>query len=484
MIPRLTHLRRTLTLLAVCSVLALTAGCVVVGPSRDSPDRTDPERTDRAPDEGNEVTAEKNLDILRKSINSYAIVDAERDPRLNIHLFGLPGAHSLSTATETALLKTIRSAGGFGSHQAFSPVATPPSHRWEPTAFDRTTSATSNDDGDGDGDGDGSAGAADVNVSNNIIAAGGRFLISALTRQSPTTKTWAVLTDLANDTTVHAQEMFTSEIDPAEVAADEFGELTIDGEPVAPSDLTPQGTSVAEALHTPLALPEGADVRDPDYSCALLPCVALTYDDGPGEPDVEDRLLMEAESAQVRLTYFLVGRRVAADPGTVKRISAAGHEVANHTYSHPRLNRTDSDTVKAEVKRTDKTLETAVSKAQPLVRPPFGALDKSAASALDRPAILWDVDTGDWKHKDSDRTITAVRDNAEPGSIVLMHSIHPTTVNAAPGVFRTVADDGLYPVTVSQLFEGIGFEKGGSYFCRGYGDELCSTPEHPSVHKD
>ena len=498
LIDHRTRLRRVIALLAACSVLALTAGCVVSGPARNS---SGSERTASAQGAGNTTTAKKNLDTLSKSIRSYAIVDAKHAPRLNVHLFGLPGADSLSDATEKTLLRTIRSAGGFGGHKAFSPVLTPHSQRWSTSTFaPGTTTSTKGTAGPGDSGDSGGAGGAGtgdsgdtssadsaddvVDASNRIVAAGGSFLISSLTTQAPTKKTRVVLTDLEQDTTVHSQEMFTSQVDPAEVSADDTGELTIGGEPVTPTDLTPLGTRVVQALRTPLALPEGPDVRDPDYSCALLPCVALTYDDGPGEPAVEDRLLMKAESAAVRLTYFLVGKRVAADTETVNRISAAGHEIANHTFSHPRLDQSGSGRVKNEVTKTDKTLEMADSKAPQLVRPPFGALDKSAADSLGHPAIIWDVDTGDWKHKDSARTIAAVRSNAEPGSIVLMHSIHPTTVNAAAGVFRTVADKGLYAVTVSSLFEGIRFEKGGSYFCRGYSDELCSNPEHPAVHKN
>lgn len=494
MMPLIDHrarLRRAIALLAACCVLALTAGCVVSGPTRSGS-----ARTGSAQGKENTATAKKNFDALSKNIRSYAIVDAKRSPRLNVHLFGLPGANSLSNVTEKTLLRTIGSAGGFGGHKAFSPVLAPPSQRWEPTAFGPATTSAKAAAGTGDSRDAGGAGTGDsgavngadsvddvVDISNRIVAAGGNFLISSLTTQAPTKKTTVVLTDLAQDTTVHAQEMFSSQVDPAEVSVDDSGELIADGAPINPTDLTRLGTRVVQALRTPLALPEDADVRDPDYSCALLPCVALTYDDGPGEPTVEERLLMKAESAAVRLTYFLVGKRVAADTETVKRISAAGHEIANHTFSHPRLDHSDPGRVQNEVTKTDRILEAAVTKAPQLIRPPFGALDKSAADSLGRPAIIWDVDTGDWKHKDATRTIAAVRNNAEPGSIVLMHSIHPTTVDAAAGVFRVVADKGLYAVTVSSLFEGIRFEKGGSYFCRGYSDELCSNPEHPAVHK-
>jgi hypothetical protein len=95
------------------------------------------------------------------------------------------------------------------------------------------------------------------------------------------------------------------------------------------------------------------------------------------------------------------------------------------------------------------------------------------------PSIIWDVDTGDWQHRDPKKIVKAVKAQAGPGSVVLMHSIHPSTAKAAPAVYATVADKGLYAVTVRELFAGIPWEKAGSYFCRGYADPLCSNPEHP-----
>lgn len=457
-----------LPLLAASAVLVFVSGCVVSGPARDTPTRNAP---------GSPGTAEANLEMVRKSLRSYAIVDEKRHPGINVHLFGLPGADSLSQATEKTLLRTVRTAGGFGSHTAFSPAQTPPSQRWEARSFAPGPTASAKEH-------EPKADHGSVDVSNRIIAAGGDFLVSSLTTHAPKQKVRVVVTDLARDTTVHVQKLYTSTIDPTEVAADESGSLTINGENATSSDLTPLGAQVLESLRTPLSLPEGADVRDPDFSCALLPCVALTYDDGPGPSQVEDKLLADAETAGIRLTYFLLGTRAIAAPTTVKKIAAAGHEVGNHTFSHPKLDEAAPKQVKSEIAKTEKSLEAAGAKTPDLVRPPFGALDRSAAHSLGRPAIIWDVDTGDWKHKKPKRTIAAVNDQVRPGSIVLMHSIHPTTVKAAPGVFAAVADKGLYPVTVSQLFAGLTLEKGGAYFCRGYADKLCSNPEHPSVRKN
>src|SRR5699024_11379088 len=73
-----------------------------------------------------------------------------------------------------------------------------------------------------------------------------------------------------------------------------------------------------------------------------------------------------------------------------------------------------------------------------LVRPPYGALDRRSAHALAQPAIVWDVDTGDWQDKDPKKTVSRVKSKTRPGSVVLMHSIHASTVEAAPAVFSAV----------------------------------------------
>lgn len=499
-LPRsLPPVRSVITFFTATSLVIIIAGCVVAGPTRSDPSQTGPSQT-VADSARNQRTAEANLRTVAEKARSYAIVTDKGHPRINAHFFGIPGLGSLSNATERSLLARIKDAGGFGRHKAYDPVLTPPSHRWETTAFtDATTAsaaehmkaatptdqaAASPDAGDeGSGD-EGSGDDGVIDYSTRVIAAGGRYLVSAVEQTSPAQKVRILLTDLHEDKTVDAQDMFTSQVDVADLAADDTGALTLGKKTASGDALTELGKQVISSLHTPVQLPEAADRRIPDYSCSLLPCVALTYDDGPGDAKTEGRLLDAAKKAQVRLTYFFLGGHVDENPGEVKRIAGAGHEIANHTYNHPQLDQTPPGLVKKQVNRTDRSLEAQGLKEPFLVRPPYGALNKRAAKSLGHPAIIWDVDSGDWRHKKPKKTISTVKRDTKPGSIVLMHSIHPTTVDAAPGVFAAVADKGLYAVTVSELFDGIKWENGGSYFCRGYSDKLCSNPEHPSVHKN
>lgn len=442
------------------------------------------------------TTAEVNRGRVSDAIRSYAVVSSKRSPRLNIHVFGLPGASSLNSAIEAELLNRIEQADGFDGRAAFAPVQTGPDHRWPTTTFTPPVPASSapitsapvaeveDTPGAGPARGLEDSDRHSIDLSNSVLAAGGRYLITTLRQRAPQPQTTVLLTDLEADTTVDAQKLFSTRIDSADLSATSTGALTLSGAPVDRAALTALGERVAQALHTPLELPQPRDQRSPDYSCALLPCTALTYDDGPGEAETEQALLDAADAANIRLTYFLLGQNIDEFPDVAARIIAAGHEVDNHTYQHLSLDRTESATIRHEVNRTQKSLRALGQNQHALVRPPYGALDRRSADALAQPAIVWDVDTGDWRDKNPKKTVNRVKAKTRPGSVVLMHSVHPTTAEAAPAVFSAVAEKGLYAVTIRELFAGIDWEPGGSYFCRGYADELCSNPEHPAVHKD
>ena len=476
-----TALRRLTALTAASTALVILSGCVVTGTTRG-----DDEASDSATVESYRKNARDNLAAADASLRSYAVVDETSTPTLHAHLFGLPGADSLNEATERTVLDSFRAAGAFAGRKAFSPVLTDPSLRWDPAAFTAPTAASAGSTGKDTDTG------ADVDISNRVVAAGGDFLLSAVTQTDaagPTAgpgsgSTRVFVTDLSADTTVDAAELFVGDVEDSAISVDDSGALLLDGESARGDELTDLGRRVADSLHTPLSLPQAADDRDPDYSCALLPCVALTYDDGPGPTEVEDRLLAAAESAKVRLTYFLLGKNVRHNPGVVRRMAEAGHELGNHSFDHPQMSKKSPETVRKQVEETDADIDAAGGGKPTLVRPPYGALTKATAKALGHPAVMWDVDTEDWRSKKPDSVVEAVKSQTKPGSVVLMHSIHASTVDAAPEVFRTVLDRGFYPVTVSDLFGDRSLEKGAEYFCRGYATKLCSNPEHPAVHRN
>ncbi len=199
-------------------------------------------------------------------------------------------------------------------------------------------------------------------------------------------------------------------------------------------------------------------------NCKKKKCIALTFDDGPGPHT--DNLLKKLRKAKAPATFFVVGRNVGVYPETVRAMAKQGHEVASHTWSHQDLRRLSAKKIDKELSATNKAIKKATGNAPKLVRPPYGAYDADVRKVLkDRgeSAIMWDVNTLDWQHKNSKRTAKAAIGPATRGSIVLMHDIQPSTVDAVPYIVKQLRKEGYTLVTVSEL---LGDVKPGKVYSR------------------
>lgn len=400
--------------ISALTILVLTAGAIVTA-GRDS--TPSPESTAEA----HRASADANRTLLSAALRSNAVVSEKRTPDLRIHFFGLPGADSLNAAVESHVLSTIENTSGFDGHDSFSPPPTLPVHRWPADSFaprmpdSEAPSASSDQTATGDealSGTDPAAGRADnraLDMSAKVLAAGGRYLLTALQTSSPDPHQTVLLTDLASDETVDARMLFTTVTDSAVLFADSSGALTHNGDTFDDDELTDLGRRVLPALDTPLDLPEPTDLRSPDFTCALLPCVALTYDDGPGDGRTEQTILDAADEANIRVTYFFLGENIGQSPEVARKVAAAGHEINSHTYSHLKLDDSKSRDIREELGRTRKLLRSTGVHGDPLVRPPYGALDKRSAHAVGAPAIIWDVDTEDWRSKGPKKVVKRVR---------------------------------------------------------------------------
>jgi len=199
-----------------------------------------------------------------------------------------------------------------------------------------------------------------------------------------------------------------------------------------------------------------------DVDCHAVKCIALTFDDGPGPYTAE--LLDDLARHSAHATFFVLGQHVAADPDIVRAEVAAGHEVGNHSWSHPQLTKLTSTAVARQLSRTDDAIDQATGGTPTLFRPPYGLVNDAVRREGGRPVVLWDRDTEDWKVRDADKVATNVVETARPGDIVLMHDIHPTTVQAVPRILDELAARGFHFVTVSDLLAGTTLEPGRSYF--------------------
>ncbi|HHU38249.1 MAG TPA: polysaccharide deacetylase family protein [Propionibacterium sp.] len=196
--------------------------------------------------------------------------------------------------------------------------------------------------------------------------------------------------------------------------------------------------------------------------CAETRCVALTFDDGPGVHS--ERLLDLLKQEEVPATFFVVGQRVPTRAASVARMVAEGHQVGNHSYTHPEFPKLTGEAQRAEIERTDTVIVAAGAPKPTVFRPPFGAWDAATRRVAAMPLILWNVDTLDWKHRDPAQTLAITLRDTRPGSIVLMHETHATTIEAVPEVIDALRARGYTFVTIADLLPNA--RAGSVYYSR------------------
>ena len=228
----------------------------------------------------------------------------------------------------------------------------------------------------------------------------------------------------------------------------------------------PSRETLASAPAGYLDLPQKAKIG---YSSVHVdgPYIAMTFDDGPN-PVLTPRLLDILKARGIKVTFFVVGQNAALHPEILKRAIAEGHEIGNHSWSHPDLAKLPDDTVRAELQKTQDAIVAAIGAKPTLLRPPYGAITKEQKEWIFKEfgyqIILWDVDPNDWKilkgesaAQRSARVENVILNGdkeehgARDGSIILSHDIHATTVDAMADTFDKLLAKGFKFVTVSAL---------------------------------
>lgn len=182
--------------------------------------------------------------------------------------------------------------------------------------------------------------------------------------------------------------------------------------------------------------------------------IAITFDDGPHITNTP-RLLDMLRARNIKATFFCVGQCVSQYPQVARQIVAEGHEIANHSWSHPLLTKLSDAQYHDQITRTHEAIVRATGVTPHLLRPPYGALTQRqrewAYSEYGYPTILWSVDPFDWKRPGSAAVTARILSATTPGGIILAHDIHSQTVDAMPATLDTLLARGYKFVTVSQL---------------------------------
>ncbi len=235
---------------------------------------------------------------------------------------------------------------------------------------------------------------------------------------------------------------------PVEAPGD--GEMPDPAEP--PEQETPQEDE--EPYRLP-EVPEGEPSRfvvNGDRSC---PMIALTYDAGSGAEGATP-ILNTLKQHGVTSTFFLTGKWVEKYPDLARHIAAEGHEIANHSYSHPDLTKLPPEEVIQQLTRAEEAIrEVTGQDPRPLFREPYGAFNLEERELVRQAgysySIYWDVDTLDWQFPPIETLVSRILDKARGGSIVLMHLGVPDTAVASDQVIPVLRERGYRLVTVTEL---------------------------------
>lgn len=164
--------------------------------------------------------------------------------------------------------------------------------------------------------------------------------------------------------------------------------------------------------------------------------ICLTFDDGPN-PIYTERILKLLRAANVRATFFVVGTQARAHPDLLRAIAAAGHEIANHSYSHDDMTRKSAAEVQQELLATQVAVEDATGRRTRLFRPPGGRRTadlRAAAAHVGYTTVVWSASVGVCAGLSPEKGVRRLLQDIKPGAVVLLHNGPDETPQVLPGL--------------------------------------------------
>ena len=181
--------------------------------------------------------------------------------------------------------------------------------------------------------------------------------------------------------------------------------------------------------------------------------ISLTFDCAWGAEDMQD-ILNTLKTENVKATFFVLGEWAEKYPDIIKQMAADGHDVANHSDTHPHTNQLNEQEVKAEIVNANEKIEKLTGVKNNLFRAPYGEYNDTvikAATDLGYYTIQWDVDSLDWKNPGQEAIINRVISKVKPGSIILMHNGTQDTAKVLPRLISKLKADGYSFKPVSEF---------------------------------
>ncbi|MGM9950301.1 MAG: polysaccharide deacetylase family protein [Lysinibacillus sp.] len=225
---------------------------------------------------------------------------------------------------------------------------------------------------------------------------------------------------------------------------------------VAPAEEGPISVNIPLSFLNPLLSPEFQKQMVNAEEAPVKPGddykkrVALTFDDGP-HPRVTKQILECLERYKAKATFFMLGNRVQYYPEVAAEVKAYGHEIGNHTWSHPVLPKLTETQLMSEFTTTEQAILDATGQKSTVFRPPYGATNEAINQKIPHNVVLWSIDTLDWKHRNAEKLVAQVKQHMHNNAIILMHDIHQSTADGLPVILEFLSKEGYEFVTVSEI---------------------------------
>lgn len=181
--------------------------------------------------------------------------------------------------------------------------------------------------------------------------------------------------------------------------------------------------------------------------------VAFTFDAAWGNEDTQTLIDIFKEN-DIHVTFFVVGEWVDRCGESVKALSDAGHEVMNHSATHPHMPTLSAAGMQDEIRACNQKIAAITGKTPTLFRAPYGDYNNTLIEVLrsmDMQCVQWDVDSLDWKDLSADEITNRVLSKVQSGSIVLFHNAAKHTPEALPGIIKSLKADGYTFLRASEM---------------------------------
>ena len=178
--------------------------------------------------------------------------------------------------------------------------------------------------------------------------------------------------------------------------------------------------------------------------------IAITFDDGPHRL-YTPKLLDGLKERGIHATFSLVGENIGNNEALVKRMAEEGHLIGNHTFSHVQLTKMKKEDACREVQQTNERICAVTGAPVLYIRPPYGSWNDELQAEIPMTVTLWNLDSEDWKSQNTGKIVELVESEAEEGSIILLHDIFDTSVEAALRIVDDLTAQGYTFVTVDEL---------------------------------